>query len=124
MLGPLQLDPGAVGHLVGAGFGNQLVADLGDRIESVGKALETTMRSEMAGSGSPGPHILQGLDVFTEGLDQGQPVAGQEAILGPADVGRQAQGLFEGDDHSFFGSSHILSNGIFTVPKGSRQVRV
>lgn len=102
MAGPLQLDLGSIGHLIGAGLGTTLMAEVGHRIDLIGKALEAAVQGGVAGGGALWPHAVQRLDALAERLDQGQTVPGQEAILSPADVGRQVQGLPERHNHPPF----------------------
>ena len=92
------------------------MAEVGDRVELVGKVLKIAMQSGRAGSGALGPRGVQGLDAFTERLNQGQPVAGQEAILGPAPVPARVLAMRFIQSRSLMALKVALSSSVATKP--------
>jgi len=71
------------------------MGQVGDRVQLGGEVLKAPVQGVMTRRPSVGGHAPHRLLALPEGLDDGQPVAGQKRLLGPAHARRQIQGLLE-----------------------------
>mgnify|MGYP001590890510 CR=1 FL=1 len=91
----LERELGPVGLLVGTGLGASAVREVGHRVQVRGEALEASVQGVMTRRPPVGGQVPHRLLAFPEGLDHGQPIAGQQGLFTPAHAPRQVQGFLE-----------------------------